>query len=196
MTCSKDSASALTVASCLKSGGIAVVPTDTVYGFSGIVDRRGISSFGCDSRIRKIKGRAESKPLIQLIEKPQDAMLYTDVEIPPALMEKWPGALTVIVPVKDGCPFVCEGNTVALRCPGDLWLRQVIGISGSPIFSTSVNRSGSPVLEDFDSIVKEFGSEADLVVDDGEKRGALPSTLVKLEGDGSWSVLRQGSVIV
>ena len=39
--------------SSLKNGGVVIIPTDTVYGFSGIVDGK------TDSIIRKIKGREE-----------------------------------------------------------------------------------------------------------------------------------------
>ena len=44
-------------------------------------------------------------------------------------------------------------------------------------------------------IEKEFSNEVDLIVDDGDKKGSLPSTIVLLKNDG-WKVLRQGSVIV
>ena len=39
----------------------------------------------------------------------------------------------------------------------------------------------------------EFGDEVDLIIDDGDKKGALPSTLVAIE-NGEVKVLRQGSV--
>ena len=42
---------------------------------------------------------------------------------------------------------------------------------------------------------KEFSNEVDLIVDDGDKKGSLPSTIVLLK-NGGWKVLRQGSVIV
>ena len=46
------------------------------------------------------------------------------------------------------------------------------------MYSTSVNRSGSPVLENESEIVKEFEDEVDLIVLDGNKNNALPSTIV------------------
>ena len=65
--------------SILKKGGIVIIPTDTVYGFSGIEDlKTAATSFESDAKIRAIKGRAETKPLIQLIAKPEDLRLYTD----------------------------------------------------------------------------------------------------------------------
>ena len=185
-------------AAVLRKGGIVIIPTDTVYGFSGIVDLKAAgTNFETDTKIRAIKGRAESKPLIQLIAKPEDIRLYTDDEIPAELLSKWPGALTIIVHIKENSPLAATAipatRTVAFRCPGDAWLREIIARCEAPIFSTSVNRSGQPVLDTTAAITKEFSSEADLIIDDGDKKGALPSTLVTIE-NSQVRVLRQGSV--
>lgn len=187
-------------AAVLRKGGIVIIPTDTVYGFSGIVDLKAAgTNFETDTKIRAIKGRAESKPLIQLIAKPEDIHLYTDDEIPAELLSKWPGALTIIVHIKENSPLAAtaipQTRTVAFRCPGDAWLREIIAHCEAPIFSTSVNRSGQPVLDTTAAITQEFSSEADLIIDDGDKKGALPSTLVTIE-NGQVRVLRQGSVTI
>ena len=193
-----DSSSIEQTADILKQGGIVIIPTDTVYGFSGIVDLKSAAThFETDAKIRAIKGRAETKPLIQLIAKPEDIRLYTNDEIPSSLLAKWPGALTIIVHIKDDAPLaptaIPESRTVAFRCPGDKWLRKIIELCEAPIFSTSVNRSGQPVLDTTNSITNEFENEVDLIIDDGDKKGALPSTLVTIE-NGEVKVLRQGSV--
>ena len=193
-----DTTSIKETAGILKKGGIVIIPTDTVYGFSGIVDLADTSTrLETDAKIRAIKGRSESKPLIQLIAKPEDIRLYTDDEIPAGLLAKWPGALTIIVHIKENSPLadtaIPESRTVAFRCPGDEWLRKIIAECGAPIFSTSVNRSGQPVLDTSSAIASEFGSEADLIIDDGDKKSALPSTLVTIE-KGEVKILRQGSV--
>ena len=194
-----DKTSIQTTADTLKRGGIVIIPTDTVYGFSGIVDLKsaGTTAFETDAKIRAIKGRAETKPLIQLIAKPEDLRLYTDDEIPDSLLSKWPGALTIIVHIKKDSPLadtaIPATGTVAFRCPGDAWLREIITLCNAPVFSTSVNRSGQPVLDTTDAITSEFQNDVDLIIDDGDKKGALPSTLVALE-NGEVKILRQGSV--
>ena len=199
MILNKDSFDSIeTTAETLKNGGIVIIPTDTVYGFSGIVDlKTSETQFKTDAKIRAIKGRAESKPLIQLIAHPEDICLYTDDIIPPELLAKWPGALTIIVHIKKDSPLaqtsIPESGTIAFRCPGDEWLRKIIEKCQAPIFSTSVNRSGQPVLETATAITEEFSKEVDLIIDDGDKKGALPSTLVTIE-NGTIRVLRQGSV--
>ena len=179
----------------LKKGGIVIIPTDTVYGFSGIVACTNKDGKTTDAVIREIKGRSGTKPLIQLIAKPEDIRLYTDDEIPESLLSKWPGALTIIVNIKKSAPEYETLPTVAFRCPGDPWLRQIIENCNCPIYSTSVNRSGKPVLDEVSAIVSEFENEVDLIIDDGDKKGAVPSTLVSIEAN-KVKVLRQGSVVI
>lgn len=191
-----DDNSVQTTIDILKKGGIVIIPTDTVYGFSGIVDSdKTTEPFNSDAKIRSIKGRSESKPLIQLIAKPEDIKLYTNDEIPPSLLSKWPGALTIIVHTKGDAPLSPEAKlpTIAFRCPGDSWLREIIEKCNAPVFSTSVNRSGEPVLDTETEIISEFEKDTDLIVLDGDKKGALPSTLVSIE-NGTVKILRQGSV--
>ena len=180
--------SELLVADCIKGGGVCVLPTDTVYGFSGIVPQS-------QSRIHSIKGRDEGKPFIQLIAKPEDLYCYTDVVVPQPLFSLWPGAVTVIVPVKQDAD---KKTTVAFRCPGDSWLRRVIDLVDAPIYSTSVNRSGEPVLGNVEAICQEFSGEVELIVNGDEiiVPNAMPSTLVELLPDGKCKIVRQGSVVI
>src|SRR5574344_2074977 len=180
----------------LKKGEVTILPTDTVYGFSGIVDvADAVKKYHTDVAIRAIKGRSETKPLIELIAKPEDIKLYTNDALPDSLLSKWPGALTVIVNCKADNPLADNPKTVAFRCPGDAWIREIIEQCGCPIFSTSVNRSGSPVLDTVAAIEAEFASEVSLFVSDGDKKGALPSTLVSCAG-GKITVIRQGAVTI
>lgn len=75
-----------------------------------------------------------------------------------------------------------SSETVAVRCPGDEWLRRVIVLCGSPIYSTSVNRSGFPVLSKIQEIKDEFEKDVDLIVDSGDSESSVPSTIVRLDG--------------
>ena len=174
----------------LKRGKIVAIPTDTVYGFSAIVDGRHYS-YHTDDKIRTIKGRGEEKPFIQLISSPEDLKKYTRDLVPDEILAKWPGPLTIIVHTfkKGG-----EITTTAFRCPDDAWLRKVIAQCGAPIYSTSLNRSGQAVLDNVQDIKREFGNEVDLIIDDGSKRGNVPSTIVAIETDGSVSLVRKGAV--
>lgn len=169
----------------LKKGGIVILPTDTVYGFSGAV----CGELNTDSKIRKIKGREETKPFIQLIGKPEDIKKYSDDIIPDSLLKLWPGPLTII------CKNKNSENTTAYRCPDDKWLCSIITGLGCPVYSTSANRSGTPILETVCELEKEFSEEVDLIVSDGDRKGGKASTLVKIE-NGKIVVLRQGELKV
>lgn len=189
-------------AAALVRGEVVIIPTDTVYGFSGIVPES-------EERIRRIKGRDETKPFIQLIAEPEDIALYSDSSLPPVIRSLMPGAVTVIVkniiknaestlvPAEDSVSGLADnafcGTTTAFRCPDDEWLRTLIRKCGKPLYSTSVNRSGAPVLTDIDTMEKEFAAEVFCIVDGGEKKEALPSTIVDLSG-GTPKIVRQGSV--
>ena len=172
--------SAAVAAAELKKGNIIIIPTDTIYGFSGLIGKTAES-------IARIKGREENKPFIALIAEPADIYRYTELKIPEHILNLWPAPLTLIVPLKGQ-------GTQAFRCPADEWLRSVVAAAGDAVYSTSVNRSGTPPLTDIKTICKEFEDSVGLVVDGGNLEG-LPSTLVDLTS-GTPRVLRQGSVVI
>ena len=102
------------VAAELRRGNIAVIPTDTIYGFSGLIGKTA-------EAIARIKGRSEDKPFIALIAEPADIYRYTEIKIPEHILSLWPAPLTLIVPLKG------KGQgTQAFRCPADDWLRSVV----------------------------------------------------------------------
>lgn len=169
----------------LNDGKIIIIPTDTVYGFSGIVD----DVHNTADIIKKIKGRAETKPFIQLIGTPEEIFDHTADEIPETLLKLWPGPLTVIVHNKYDC------GTTAYRCPDDPWLIEILKKVKHPVYSTSANRSGSPIIEKIDLLEKEFSNEVDLIIDDGDRVGGQASTIVTIDA-GTVKVLRQGSVVI
>ena len=80
MICHKSDDNSIKVCSeYLLNEKIVIIPTDTVYGFSAIVNDSvscdmptGSESVSTDKKIRDIKGRSEKKPFIQLIAKPED----------------------------------------------------------------------------------------------------------------------------
>ena len=113
------------------------------------------------------------------------------------LFEKWPGALTLLVKNNDWYKSVTGRETTAFRCPGDQWLRSVIELCGCPLYSTSVNVSGSAPLQDGQEILRQFGGQIALFVSDQKSAPSsqppLASTLVSLLEDPP-RVLRQGSV--
>ncbi len=172
------------VAQALKDNKVVIIPTDTVYGFSGIVPE-------ADSAIRVIKGRDEVKPFIQLVSKPSDIQMYSKTIIPSEISKHMPGPITVIV------ENIHDNGTTAFRCPDDEWLQKLITVCEKPLYSTSTNRSGSPILNSIKEIQDEFEKEVFCIVDGNivNNEKAIPSTLVDIS-KGKITVLRQGSIYV
>lgn len=164
----------------LERGGVVIMPTDTIYGFSGLIGKTA-------EAIARIKGRDEEKPFIALIAEPSDIYRYTDAKIPEHILKLWPAPLTLVVPLKGH-------GTQAFRCPADPWLRNVIAAAGDAVYSTSVNRSGTPPLSNIEAICKEFEEAVALIVEDGDLVG-VPSTVVDLSGSIP-QILRQGAIVI
>lgn len=176
----KDPNSVAYTASELERGNVVIIPTDTIYGFSGLVGKTA-------GTIAHIKGRSEDKPFIALIADPSDIYRYTDAKIPDYLLELWPAPLTLIVPLKGA-------GTQAFRCPADTWLRSVIAAAGGAVYSTSVNRAGAPPLTDIEAICEAFEASVSLIVEDGALN-SLPSTIIDLSVTPP-HILRQGAITV
>lgn len=167
----------------LRNGDVIIIPTDTVYGFSAVVDK----TMNTDEKIRKIKGRSETKPFIQLIGNPEDIYKYTDDKIPTEVLSHWPGPLTIIVHDKN------SSGTTAYRCPDDKWLCSLLNELKNPVYSTSANRSGEPQIEKVEQLEKEFSDEVKVIIDDGDRVGGVPSTIISIENN-QVKVLREGAV--
>ena len=166
------------VARVLNAGGVAVVPTDTVYGLAAH------PAFpGAVERLYSIKGREQSKP-IALLAADAEAARRIVGDVPEALARHWPGALTV----------VARGEGV--RVPDHEWTRALLRACGGALRVTSANISGRAAATDAQRALEEVGVSADVVVDGGTSPGGVPSTVVRLLEGGGMEVLREGAVDV
>ncbi len=84
----------------LAGGGVAIVPCDTMYGIVGIAP-------DTEDRIRRIKGRGEDKPFLQLIAHASWIAQMSDAPVPPGLSRYWPGPLTLVFPARGGERLRC-----------------------------------------------------------------------------------------
>ncbi len=163
----------------LSAGGVAILPCDTIYGFVGVAPET-------ENRIRSIKGRGEDKPFLQLLLDLDGVKRLCSQEIPSRFAALWPGPLTLVIRAR-------AGGTVAVRLPDSAFLRSVLKAVGRPLYSTSVNRAGSPPLHAIGEIVRQFESSVDIVVDAGGLPSAAASTIVDVTSR-PYRVLRQGSL--
>lgn len=176
----------------LRDDGVVILPTDTVYGFSGRFDRA-----EPHERIRAIKGRADSGPLLSLVSGPEMAFRYAEPPRGPSyelLLRYWPGPLTVVLRARPHVPpaFCGPGDTLAFRWPVTPFLQALLGALGVPLLSTSANLRGQPTPRVVAPLVELFGGSVDAIVDGGDLPG-IASTVVDLTGQDP-VILRQGTL--
>lgn len=178
--------------SCLSRGGVALFPSDGIYGLA------------CDplneeavERIYRIKGRDDGKSsavmylsLLAMRELVRDL----DQSVSEAFGRLLPGPVTLVVPnPRHRYPLACRED------PSRLGVRAINGpLAGVrlPLFQTSANLSGEPPASSFEAVVPEVAEEVDLAIDGGGLTG-LPSTVVdltELDEQGTWSILREGGM--
>lgn len=174
-----DEAGLIVATKTLLSGGVVVIPTDTVYGLAAHPDHP-----EAVSRLFTIKQRAANKP-IALLAADTDAVerfLGGMDETARRLAERnWPGALTIVT----------KGE--GLRVPDHAWTRWLLAACGGVLRVTSANLSGRRAATEAEEALADIGLSADLVLDDGVSPGGDASTVVKIES-GEITVLRDGPV--
>lgn len=181
-------------AAALKGGAIAFLPAEGVYGYHVIPTHE-----EAVARLAALKQRDPAqggKGWIALVGRSEDA--YRWVRAVPAsaaalIRAHWPGALTLILEAGPGLPAALStaDGTVALRCPGSAFLRDVILASGGLLVSTSANEPGAPPSTSAQDPASEAAG-VDLVVDAGTLSGQV-STIAGFEGDRV-RIVRQGTL--
>lgn len=177
----------------IRDGGLVVFPTETVYGLGADA-----MSAPAAAKIYAAKGRPSDNPLIIHIAAPEDAEKYTYVtptyrKLAAAFM---PGPLTVILRSRDNIPKTTRGglDTVAVRCPSHPVAHRLIELSGVPIAAPSANLSGSPSPTSAPHVIDDMRGRVDMIIDGGASEFGLESTIVKIEDDGSLTLLRPGRI--
>ena len=167
----------------IKNGGLVIFPTETVYGI-------GTNGFSSDSvlKIFEAKGRKADNPLILHISNKD--MLKTCVknvnEIESKLIDNfWPGPLTIIFYKKEIVPNIVSANldTVGVRMPSNKIANLLIEYAGVPIAAPSANISGSPSGTNINDIKDEFRDKVDYIIDGGDSKIGLESTVVRVIND-------------
>ena len=171
-----DEAGLAAAADVLCAGGVAVIPTDTVYGLAAHPNRP-----EAVAQLYSIKARDAKKPIALLAADADGAAAFVGADAARVGAKHWPGALTV----------VAQGEGV--RVPAHDWTRRLLARCGGALRVTSANLSGRRAATDAEDALRAVGLSADLVIDDGVSPGGTASTVVRVEG-GRLDVLREGPV--
>jgi len=177
----------------LRTGGLVVFPTDTVYGLGG-------HAYLPEAvvQIYHVKERPGDKAIPLLLAN-RGQVQEVSLHVPPEayrLMEAfWPGGLTLVLPRSPEVPDVvtADGPTVALRMPDHPFVLALILALGAPLAATSANLSGSPPATTAHEALRDLGGRIELIVDGGACHGGVPSTVLDLTVSPP-RVLREGAV--
>lgn len=177
----------------IKHGFVVGIPTETVYGL-------GADALNPEA-VKKIfaaKGRPADNPLIvHIYGISQAEKLAHDIpELFYKLAEKfWPGPLTMIVPKNDIVPKETSGglDTVGIRMPFHPVMRELIKKS-CPIAAPSANRSGYPSPTTAMHVLNDMNGKISAVIDGGESRFGVESTVISFDDENTVRILRPGSI--
>lgn len=179
----------------LKNDGVAVLPTDTLYGIVG----RAISKKTVE-RIYKIKERNEKKPFIVLITSYKDLKIFgvkITREQAKILAKFWPGKVSVVLScLLKKFEYLHRGTkSIAFRMigPKNENLFNLLKKVG-PLVAPSANLEGKETVKTISEAKKYFGNNIDFYLSAGFKDGKS-STLVGLDNN-KLVILRQGDVVV
>lgn len=181
----------------LRSGGIIIYPTDTVYGL------------GCDinnndavEKICRLRGLEPEKANLSFICKDisqiSEYTLPIDNHIFKMMRKNLPGAFTFILKSNNTVPkmFKNRKRTVGVRIPNHTIPLAIVEALGHPILTTSL-KSDDEVLEYFTDpfdIYEDFKKLVDIVIDAG-LCGNVPSTILDCTGTEA-IILREGAGVL
>ncbi|MCK4537418.1 MAG: threonylcarbamoyl-AMP synthase [Candidatus Krumholzibacteria bacterium] len=169
------------IVSMIESGGVGVLPTDTIYGLH-------CKALNIDAveKIIRVKGRNKEAGLILLMSNVEMVDRYVSHwpgDSRRMLSRIWPARLTALLPASDKIlPVLRPDMIVAVRIPAADELRSIISAVGSPLVSTSANRSGMLPMKRIADIRRTFPGLGFYISARGRSRTG-PSTIVDFSGD-------------
>ena len=181
----------------LERGELVAVPTETVYGLAGRIDREDTLR-----QIFTVKGRPFFDPLIVHVKDLNQARSLTREW--PAIFDLlthafWPGPLTLVAPKSTVVsPLITSGlDSVAVRCPRHPMTEQILRDLSVPFAAPSANLFGHTSPTSAQHVIQEFKG-AISVVDGGECEIGVESTVIaaRFSKQGKWriEILRPGGV--
>ena len=179
----------------IENNNVIGIPTETVYGLAG-----NAYSNKSVTKIFKLKKRPAFNPLIihfkNLKDLKNDVMLNTNFK---KLYSAFcPGPITFILKKKKKSKIskiaTAGKKTVAVRIPKHKVARNLLSIIKFPLAAPSANISSKLSPTSAEDVFEEFGNKIKFILDGGQCKIGLESTIVDLTGKPS--ILRPGSITV
>ncbi len=174
----------------IRSGGLVILPTDTVYGIAADLWQP-----DAVAALYAAKRRPPDRA-IPILLADSGYMVSVASEVPPIARQLaaafWPGPLTIAVPKLPEIPAIVSSlPTVGVRVPDHASARATIRACGGALAVTSANLSNQPSALTAWEAAAALGKAADLILDGGRCPGGVPSTVVDVSG-GALKVVRSG----
>lgn len=174
---------------CKEEGGVAIYPTDTLYGMGAcVVNVKAIE------KISRILRRDMSKPYSFICNSFSQMSRYVQLSnVNFKIMKRYlPGPFTFILPAthpvtKKICP---KRKTVGVRIPDCRVILDFISLLGEPLANITIELP-EEIPHEPEYIRKFFKNDADVMLDAGIIENSEQSTVVDLTGDEP-VVIREG----
>ncbi|MCP4897651.1 MAG: threonylcarbamoyl-AMP synthase [bacterium] len=177
-------------ANTLRRGGVAVIPTDTVYGMACCISQQ-----DAIRKIYELKKMDRKKPLAILVGDIRSAGQYAKgLSTPVFRMMKrvLPGPYTFIFEASGEVPKIMlrKRRTIGIRVPDNPIALALLAMVDEPLLTTSIRNPEDAFVNDPVEIDKVYGHRVDMVVDGGHLLD-VPSTVVDFSS-GNAELLREG----
>ncbi len=172
----------------IKTGAVGVLPTDTIYGLVASA-----SNAKSAEMVLSVKGRKNKPGTLLASSVEQLENLGIKHRYLTAVMQFWPGPISVILPVPDNLDYLHVGQkTLPVRVTDDKRLVKLLNKTGS-LITTSANLPNKKPAENLAEAKKYFGQKIDFYVDGGQVSSGPPSTIIRIIDDAI-EVVREGAV--
>ncbi len=177
----------------LDLGNLVIFPTETVYGLgANALDNKAVN------KIFEVKKRASNNPLIVHLKNINEIEKYAVInnDIEKKLINSFmPGPFTLILEKKSIIPsnVTCNMDTVGIRIPENDIAHHLLDILDYPIAAPSANLSTRPSGTRVEDIYYEFDGKVELIIDGGESKIGLESTVCKVINNVP-TILRPGFI--
>ena len=176
---------------CLKTGGIVLYPTDTIWGLGcNPFDEKAVE------RLFSIKNRPKEKSLVILLAEARNILQYVAAPHPDIIdiVNSFTTPTTVVYDGALGFPdnVTHADGSIGIRVTTDPFCKALIKRWGKPLVSTSANLSGEPSPANFSMVSDAIRNNVDYIVEhrQDDTHPAQPSRIVKINNDGTLDIIR------
>ena len=186
----------------IAAGGLAAIPTETVYGIACRVETSSLA------RLNRLKGRSPEKYYTLHLYPKEEIEKYVPtigLQGRKLIKNALPGPLTIVFELspqdiskqrnslqRDVFENLYKDNSIGIRCPDHAIASRLLELTACPVVAPSANLTGKPPAVNAEEVIARFSGQIELVLDGGECRYKASSSVVKV-GKKGIEILRSGA---